>query len=278
MSSPVLHGALSAFRLPQVLTFLSTARKSGSLTIAADSRQALLYFDDGALVYAGSNQEQFRLGSVLLRRKRISPEERDRIDGLMLREGGRFGQIALQTGILTEAQLRDYLKVQVSEIVYDAFVWEGGTFSFVEQAELPVHAVTIAVDLPNLIMEGARRIDEWEQCVKLLPEKGVIFRVVASPGGEKITLTADEWKILFLINGVRSLEDLCHDAEEDALTVYRVVYGLLSNHLIEVAPVQPQDEETVGRVAAGAPVYATAPAADADDATVRQLLPVSAPS
>lgn len=271
MSDVVLSGSLGAFKLPEVLTFLSTTRKSGTLTLRRGVEESYLFFDDGSLVYAGSNREQFRLGYILLRKKKITREQRERIDELMLREGGRFGQIAVQQGVLTEAQLRDFLKVQVSEIVYDCFVWHGGTFSFAAENGLPSHAVTISVDLSNLIMEGARRIDEWEQCVHLLPDKSVVFRVVATPRDEKITLTADEWKILFLINGIRTLEELCHDAEEDPFHVYRVVYGLLANQLIEAVPREVvTEEDTFG----GQRHDTGSMAAVTDDATFRQASPV----
>jgi len=238
----VLSGSLGAFKLPEVLTFLHTTRKSGTLTLANDAREAWVFFDQGSLVYAGSNQEQFRLGSILLRKKKISATEVERIDELMRRDGGRFGQLAVQQGVLTEAQVQDFLKIQVSEIIYDCFVWSGGTFTFAEEMRLPNYAVTIAIDLSNLIMEGARRIEEWEQCVKLLPDKQVIFRVVANPSEEKITLKADEWRILFLINAARTLEDLCHDSQEDPFDVYRIVYGLLANKLVEPVPQEAKDD------------------------------------
>ena len=251
----VLQGDISAFRLPDVLTFLCTSRKSGTLTVAHDGREAWLSFQDGALVYAASNREEFRLGSILLRKKKITPEQRSRIDELMLREGGRFGELAVQENVFTDEQLRDFLKVQVSEIVYDAFVWHRGTFAFTHETSLPSYAVTIAIDLPNLIMEGARRIEQWEQCLRLLPDRNVVFRVVSTPRDEKITLTVDEWKILFLINGQRTLEELCQDTDEP-LPVYRVVYGLYANKLIEKVR--------------GA---RTGEAAEGGDATVRQGAP-----
>lgn len=256
MTEAVLRGSLASFKLPEVLTFLSTTRKTGTLTLYYHGSEASLFFEDGALVYAGSNQEQFRLGAILLRKRKVSREDCARVDALMRSEGGRFGEIAIQQGFLTDAQLRDFLKVQVSEIVYDCFVWTGGTFAFAEDLSLPPYAVTIAVDLANLIMEGARRIEEWEDCLRLLPDKTAVFRVVATPKDEKITLTADEWKILFLINGTRTLEELCHDAEDDPFQVYRVVYGLLANRLIE--PASPSRAEDTGP----------------QDATVRQTAPV----
>ena len=245
MGEAVLQGRLSAFRLPEVLTFLSTTRKSGTLTVAHEGNEAYLFFDDGSLVYSGSNQERFRLGSILLRKKKMTRSQSERIDALMATDGGRFGEHAIREGVLTESQLRDFLKIQVSEIVYDCFVWDDGSFAFSQESQrIPQHAVTISVDLANLIMEGARRIAEWEQCLKLLPDKSAIFRVVVTPRGEKITLTADEWRILFLINGQRTLEDLCHDAEDDAFHVYRVIYGLLANSLIEVVPQMNADDDT----------------------------------
>ena len=267
MNDAVLSGELSAFRLPEVLTFLSTARKDGTLTVADGDKEAYLFFDQGTLIYANSNQEHFRLGSILLRKKRISREQRDRIDQLMTTGGGQFGTVAVQQSIITDAQLRDFLKVQVSEIVYDCFVWSGGTFSFRENVQLPSHAVTIAVDLANLIMEGARRIEEWEQCVQLMPDSKAVFRVVATPKDDKITLSADEWKILFLINGVRTLEELCHDAEEDPFQVYRLVWGLLSNRLIEEVEPPPREDDTDN------PHTKPVPAMTAADATFRQGTP-----
>lgn len=236
MADTALHGSIPAFRLPEVLVFLNTTRKSGALTVTGDAREATLYFDQGALVFATTNQESLRLGAILLRRKLISREQRDEIDRIMREAGERFGQVAVSQGAISEEQLRDYLKVQASEIIFDAFVWNGGTFVFRQELSLPPYAVTIAVDLANLMMEGARRIDEWEQCVKLLPDSAAVYRVVASPRDEKITLTSDEWKILFMINGQRTLEELCRDSEEDAFHVYRVVYGLLANQLVEPVP------------------------------------------
>ncbi|MEO8382821.1 MAG: DUF4388 domain-containing protein [Acidobacteriota bacterium] len=262
MSDEVLQGDLAAFRLPAVLTFLSNGRKSGTLSLTLEDKEALLFFDDGALVFAGSNQESFRLGAILLRKKKITPEQGARINELMLREAGRYGDLAVQESVLTEEQLRDFLKVQVSEIVYDAFVWDGGRFSFFQDTSLPSYAVTIAIDLPNLIMEGARRIDEWAQCLRLLPDKSVVFRVVATPRDEKITLTVDEWKILFLINGQRSLAELCADTDEP-LRIYRVIYGLYANKLIEKVRGARTETGNTGRHEAIDPV----------DDTIRQSSP-----
>jgi hypothetical protein len=270
MDGAVLNGSLSAFKLPEVLTFLSMIRKTGTLTLTNDAREAYVFFSDGALIYAGSNQEQFRLGAILQRKRRITAKQAEKIDELMRRDGGRFGEIAVQQGVIAETQLRDFLKVQVSEIIYDCFVWNGGSFEFKEEMALPSHAVTISVDLANLIMVGARRIEEWEQCVQLLPDKSIVFRVVSNPSEEKITLSADEWKILFLINGSRSLEELCHDADEDPFHVYRVVYGLHASKLIESVPRPDDSGKTRAVTAHSEETFIQPPAQFSTDSTIRE--------
>ncbi|HSP17238.1 MAG TPA: DUF4388 domain-containing protein [Thermoanaerobaculia bacterium] len=247
MSEVVLQGSLASFKLPEVLTLLHNAKKSGTLVLAGFGRQSYVLFSHGSLVYAGSDQEKFRLGALLLRRKMISREQLQHIDEIMRRDGGRFGQIAIWNGILTEEQVHESLKVQVSEVVYDAFVWTAGTFRFNEDLQLPDYAVTISVDLPNLIMEGARRIEEWEHCIELLPDENVVFHVVSNPKEEKITLSADEWRILFLVNGQRTLGELVSEAEDDPLNVYRIIYGLYANRLIEpITPPTSADDTSRG--------------------------------
>ena len=254
MSEVVLQGSLASFKLPDVLTFLNGARKSGTLMLDGYGRHSYVLFSNGAVVYAGSDQEQFRLGTLLLRKKKITREQWQSIDGTMLREGGRFGQIAIENGVLSDEQLRESLKVQVSEVVYNAFVWTEGTFRFSEDLQLPDYAVTISIDLANLIMEGARRIEEWEKCVQLLPDDSVVFHVVSTPKDDKITLSADEWKILFLVNGQRTLAELVAEAEDDAMNVYRSVYGLQANRLIEeIRPQKPADDTSRMRSTPPAP-------------------------
>ena len=179
----------------------------------------------------------------------------------------------MQQGVLTDEQLRDFLKVQVSEIIYDCFVWPEGNFAFIDETSPPPYAVTIAVDLSNLIMEGARRIAEWEECARLLPDSSVVFRVVSNPETEKITLSVEEWKILFLINGRRTLGEIPGAADEEPFHVYRVVYGLFASKLIEPVEQKPSPDDT-SRLRAAAVLDETMrqkPATFSADSTIREV-------
>jgi len=259
--SVALQGNLEVFKLPDILSFLQSTKRTGMLTLTLAEKEAYVFFRTGAVVYAASNQESLRLGPILVRKKKIDHNKADEIDDLMLRSGGRWGDLAIQSGAVNQEQLDDFLKVQVSEVIYDAFLWKSGDFAFYDGIDLPAGAVTISIDLSNLIMEGARHIDQWEECLRLLPDSSVVFRVVSDPASEKITLSLDEWKILFLINGQRTLEELCRDTEAESFQVYRVVYGLMANKLIEAS--QALREETDGQ---------TGPAVAIPEDTVHQSL------
>lgn len=273
IDTAALHGNLRSFRLPDLLSLLAATSKSGSLQLESAKRSAEIFFNRGAVSYASSNQENLRLGALLVRMTKITPSELEKLERTLSDEPDQLGRRAVHLSLLTEEQLRDCLKIQVSEIIFDCFVWTEGTFVFDEEAQIPVGSVTIAIDLPNLIMEGTRRIDEWERCHQLLPDPRMKFRVVSNPNTEeKITLTVDEWKVLFLINGQRSLDDLCRDSDEPKLKVYRVVYGLLANKLIE--PISSGGSSGV----LGSATVLVAPTPESDNAhvstTVRQYPPI----
>ncbi|MBI2214872.1 MAG: DUF4388 domain-containing protein [Acidobacteria bacterium] len=242
---PSLQGSLKSFRLFDLLTFLSLCKKTGTLMLARNGSSATAYFRAGELVFASTDQERLRIGTIMRERELLDASQAARVaEGQASDE--RFGASAVRLGLVSDDQVRAVLKVQVSEIIYDALTWSEGDFLFHDPMELPDWAVTIAVDLTNLIMEGARRIDEWEQCLQLLPDDQVVFRVADDPElQERISLSLDEWKVLFRFDGHKNLKQILEESAEQPLDLYRVVYGLLASNLIEEAPADPSTRNTL---------------------------------
>ncbi len=166
------------------------------------------------------------------------------MEGLMPRQGEKFGKIAVTEGLLTEKELQRYLKVQVSEIIYSAFEWGEGEFQFSDSFQLPDFAVTISLDLVNLVMEGTRRIEEPAFFSTQVPSDQVVFRLTSDLDAQKkLNLSLEEWKIVFLINGKRTLQQICGESTADQHDVYRVVYGLFLNHLLEIGEVPAETSQ-----------------------------------
>ena len=213
--------------------------KNGTLNLSSGNKQTDIYFDSGNVVYAVSNQEKFRLSSILVRKDKIDEAVWRKVEQLMLSQGEKFGRVAVEQNILSEDELHNFLKIQASEIIYDCLTWNSGKFTFVDVMQLPPHAVTIAIDISNLIMEGARRVNEIGHFLQNLPPKDAVLRTVVDPATqEQMNLTLEEWKILFLIDRKRTMEEVCNESSENQLTVYRLLYGLYANKFIEVVPVE----------------------------------------
>src|SRR5262245_11412713 len=191
-----LQGTLRFFKLSELLTFLNIGAKSGTLNVSSANKTADIYFDSGNVVYAASNQEKFRLSAVMLRKQKIDEATWKKIEALMVEQGEKFGKVAVEQKVISDGELRDFLKIQVSEIIYDSFTWTQGKFTFIDVMQLPAHAVTIAIDHQNLILEGARRITEIGYFAQNLPPKTAVLRAVGDPSShEKINMKLEEWKV-----------------------------------------------------------------------------------
>src|SRR5205809_7413823 len=109
-----LQGRLQAFGIPDILTFLNMNQKTGTLRMLSNAREAVIFFERGEVKFASSNQEKFRIGNILIQRKKIDRNQQKVIEELLPQQKGKFGEIAIEKNILTEQELQDYLKIQVS--------------------------------------------------------------------------------------------------------------------------------------------------------------------
>ena len=153
--------------------------------------------------------------------------------------GNRIGQALLAERILTEAELASFLKVQVSEVIFDTFEWRDGVFSFWDKVPPPATAVTLVMDLQNLIMEGSRRIDERGRLAEVFKDRDMIEDAMANPDRVKhsVTMTPEEWKVFFLVDGRRSVSEIIRLAgNPDELATLEILHHLVMAKFVAVLP------------------------------------------
>ena len=75
-----------------------------------------------------------------------------------------------------------------------------GVFTFCDGVPPPATAVTLEMDLQNLLMEGVRRIDERARLAEVFPDLDMAVEAMVNPERVKhsVTLTPEEWKVFFL--------------------------------------------------------------------------------
>jgi hypothetical protein len=153
--------------------------------------------------------------------------------------GGRIGQLLLSGHLLSEEELASFLKVQVSEVIFDTFGWRLGGFSFYDRVSPPVTAVTLEMDLQNLLMEGVRRLDERSRLAEVFPDLNLVVEALANPERVKqsVTLTQEEWQVFFLLDGRRSLSEICRLAgNPDELATLQILHNLVQAKFVAVVP------------------------------------------
>lgn len=244
-----IEGPLRELKLEDVLQLLDLTRKTGVLTVRSErlNDEALVHFETGAIVFASRRRSARRLGQQLLRAGRVTERELERALELQRQDPmQRLGEILLEMGSVDEGELDRHLRLQIEETVYDLMAWDEGYFRFEEvQSRVPVRR-PLAIRVESLLMEGARRIDEWSRLEDKVPSVDVVPVLSMIEGDdEPLSLRAEEWEILSEIDGERPVRQIAADLGRSSFEIARLVYALATIGLVKVenrSPRTPQRE------------------------------------
>jgi hypothetical protein len=144
--------------------------------------------------------------------------------GLLVRDG------SLEPSVLLRAT-----KSLVLDTVYSLFEWTTGTFGFDITSEPHPERVTLKTSVSNIIVEGCRRLDEWQRIRECFASEDVHPARATSPGGTSVKLPPAEQEILGWVDGRRSVAEIVHCVSRDAFTVLGALLTLRNAGLIEVS-------------------------------------------
>jgi hypothetical protein len=177
-----------------------------------------------------------------------------------LTDGPLRGQIYLHEGKIVHAQLED---TTGEEAVYALAIWSQGDFKF--EPGIGTDLRTISKSNTNLLMEAARRLDEWRVLSKKIPSTEMIPEFVVQENREgQINLNTSEWLILSKIDGQRSIKAIAVAGGLSVFDVSKILYGLIATGLIRLKDPGPGAPRAAARSAGGGmPAAAAASAAPA---------------
>src|SRR5688572_4780346 len=235
-----IEGPLAELSIQDVMQLLELAHKTGVLTVRSDrmNDEAIVHFNKGAIVFAVRKRSTRRLGQLLMRAGKLTQRELDR--GLEIQRtdpSRRLAEILLEMGSVTEEELETQLRFQMEETVYELMPLHDGYFKFEERLEIGEQRLLARVRVESLLMEGARRIDEWTRLESKVPNAEVVPALAAGPERDAtpIELRSDEWEVLAEIDGERDVRQLAADLGRSAFDVAKTIYGLVSTGVLEVS-------------------------------------------
>ncbi len=236
-----IEGPLQDIGIHDVFQLLDLARKSGRLTVRSDARgnEGRVYFQAGAVVHATMRDNPHRLTTLLKKAGKVSEKELDAAGALQdAGDSRRIGEILIASGAITRRDVERYMRQGIERVVFDLFSWKEGTFSFSDGVDEEVKIdAAVRVSTESLLMEGARRIDEWSRMADRIPGPYVVPALAQQRDGAEsfIDLRPAEWEMLALIDGLHSLRDIAVELTLSEFEVARTVYGMLSTGLIEIS-------------------------------------------
>jgi tetratricopeptide (TPR) repeat protein len=225
-----IKGSLKEASLPDVIQLLFLGRRTGCLALADRHNFGTIYFDEGNIVYATIVNRRDRLGDILVRGRRITAEQ---LQQAVDQQGGerehKLGEILMGQGALSQAELQHYIRVQIEEAVYYLFTWNSGTFNFEAGVRPEREDFLVRINPEYLLLEGARRVDEWSLIEKKIPSFDLIFAADGIHIGESAPeLSAEQRTLVPLLDGTRDVTQVMEESGLVEFEVGKALFGLIT--------------------------------------------------
>ncbi len=257
-----LEGTLRDFSLADIFQLIALQHKTGLLNVRSPSDTVTLGFVDGMLVSAESSAQRLdtRLGTVLVKTRRLRPEDLQRALEVQSQTLQRLGFILLKNGYCTSQDLRDGLDIQIRRIAYGLFRWTDGDYVFEQTDHVDYdHESTTPLGVEQVLMEGARMVDEWPIVEKVVRSLDLVYQKVPvaqpvipaddeevsdegeGPGErvgresrlEPIRISRAEWAVYELVDGQRTVAEINETTFLSEFDGCKAFFDLVSRGLIE---------------------------------------------
>jgi hypothetical protein len=163
-----IKGSLKEASLPDVLQLLALGKKSGCLAVADRQNFGYVYFDEGRICYASIVNRRDRIGDLLVKNGRVSPEQLEQAIALQeQRRDSKLGELLVEISAVTRKDLENYMQIQIEEAVITLHLTQG-TFNF--EAGIRPDQDSWSGSTPSRCSSRARRwVDEWSLIEKKIP-------------------------------------------------------------------------------------------------------------
>ncbi|SDT95478.1 DUF4388 domain-containing protein [Desulfobacula phenolica] len=229
-----LQGDFEGLTLASILQLLCNDQKTGVLTVTCDDEESRVFFEQGTIIYASASLKEARLGFLMRNDGIISAQQLQKCFALARQEKMHLGKILVEKGYISVDTLKKYNTRQVEAILYNLLFWKKGRFEY-KDARLNLKGMIVTQLNPmKLILEASRRIDELSVLKEFIPSDKMVFKMSGKvQSKDEIKLNANEWRVLSLIDGTRSVRQIITESGYDEFAVYKIFFSVISSGLIE---------------------------------------------
>ncbi|HEX6590043.1 MAG TPA: DUF4388 domain-containing protein [Longimicrobiales bacterium] len=224
-----IKGSLKEASLADVCQLLALGLKTGCLSVTDRSNFGQIYFDEGRVIYARIVNRRDRLGDLMVRDALITHDQLEQVIEMQReRPDRRLGELLVESGFISPSALELYIKVQIEEAIYYLFTWTRGSFYFEADEKPDAGEVLVSINPESLLLEGARRVDEWSLIEKKIPSLDLIFRVDNERALESESeLTEMQKSLLSHLDGTKTVREIVDRTGFVEFEVGKAIYGLI---------------------------------------------------
>ncbi|HEU0131432.1 MAG TPA: DUF4388 domain-containing protein [Mycobacteriales bacterium] len=229
-----LEGSLDAFSLPDIFQLLSFTKKTGALRITGPAAQGVVHFATGSVTGAASDVHRQALARRLVGAGLLDDAQlAQAIEAVANDPALGIGKAAHDAGLVDDGVLHEHVVEQATDAVFDLLRWTRGDFAFVSNEPNP-DDLGVSLNVEEVITEGRRRLEEWESLTKAVPAPDAVVSVVLKPASDDTAVTADEWSVLALADGRRTVADLVRLTGRGEFATVKTLAGLVDRRLVAV--------------------------------------------
>lgn len=232
-----LKGNLRDFSITQLLNLINVAQKTGTLIVDGTNEKVYVSFKEGKLAYAQAGQEDNSLASVLHRERKLTSAQFHAIKARAGKMSDKeLGLLLINASYISQQEIISSLQTHFINTVNRLFTWTDGFFHFENNLIPPDDRITVRINLENIIIEGSRRMREWEQLQDEIPSLDMALKFADRPGANirNVNLSVEEWRVVSYINPKNTIRQIAHAAKMNELEIRRIIYGLLQAGLVEM--------------------------------------------
>ncbi len=263
---------------------LHRERRTGVVTIQSGEVRTFVYLRDGVIVFAEEGTQGETLGRLLVRQQLLSQPRYVEIigkmtDAFVMNEQLRFGEVAVELGYLTEAQVEKALRDQIRWKVVRAFQRPGATWTFEDSEARVDEAGHFPTPMESLVLEVVRWVDDDEKMelglARMMDKPLSVVTEARADLGASFGLTASELSFAALVDGTRTVRELLAAENREAVDTHALLTAMILSRVAAVAVKAAAAPVAPAVKAATAPVAPVIKAAAAPVAPVIKAAPIA---
>lgn len=230
-------GDLAVTTLPEIFFSIYRFQVPGIIEARDGGEVKKVFIKNGNILHATSSNLDDSLGPYLHRQGLLTTEQLE--SAMAARRGTqeRLGSLLIQHGLLTPAQVLEAIRAQVESIVWSLFYWKAGkvTFSIGDFADSSM--IQIMLPMRQVILRGIKRAPDPKELVSRLGTKTTVFEpIYQAEDLIEIAIDGRELDLLRLVDGQRSLYDICTTGPFSAADNAKLIYAYCVLRLVQAVP------------------------------------------